>query len=82
MAPHKIVGMDSERGEVTVEVICRGGCGRTYRLILPDAGYGGWISGSVNIQRAMPHVPKEERELLISGTCGECWDEMFPPEER
>jgi hypothetical protein len=39
-----------------------------------------WKAGEL-IQRAMPNVPKDEREILISGTCGPCFDRMFPPEE-
>lgn len=82
MVPHKVVAQDEEKGEVTVEVVCRGRCDGVFRLVLPDAGYHGWMSGSVNIQRAMPRVPAAERELLISGTCGSCFDEMFPPGEE
>jgi hypothetical protein len=25
-----------------------------------------------------PHLTPAEREFLISGICGECWDAMFP----
>ncbi len=30
------------------------------------------------IQNAMPNVPSDERELLISGMCGKCFDNLFP----
>ena len=30
------------------------------------------------IQDAMPYLTADEREVLISGTCGECFDNMFP----
>ena len=30
-----------------------------------------------HIQDIMPNVPPAERELLISGTCGKCWEEIF-----
>ena len=29
------------------------------------------------IQRAIPHVPPELREMLISGTCPDCFKAMF-----
>lgn len=29
------------------------------------------------IQNASPYLTPNERELLISGTCGKCFDEMF-----
>lgn len=38
-----------------------------------------WKAGAL-IQKVMPQVPPDERELLISGTCGECFDRMFPQE--
>ncbi len=37
-------------------------------------------NGGMLIQRAMPNVPADERELLISSTCGECFDKLFPLE--
>jgi hypothetical protein len=33
------------------------------------------------IQRAMPDVSEDERELLISGVCGQCFDELFKEAE-
>ena len=30
-----------------------------------------------HIQDILYNIPKEERELFISGVCGECWGEMF-----
>jgi len=35
-----------------------------------------WKSG-VLIQHAMPHLSKEEREFIISGTTPEEWEEYF-----
>ena len=33
-----------------------------------------------HVQNAFPYLSPANRELLISGTCGKCFDEMFPPE--
>jgi hypothetical protein len=33
------------------------------------------------IQRAMPEVSEGDRELLISGICGKCFDFLFSDEE-
>ena len=35
-----------------------------------------WENGEL-IQDALPYLSADERELLISGTCGECFDQMF-----
>lgn len=34
-------------------------------------------SGSEPIQSVIPNVSPAERELFISGICGECFDDMF-----
>jgi hypothetical protein len=39
-----------------------------------------WRNGML-IQDAMPHLSPGDRELLISGICGSCFDELFPKEE-
>jgi hypothetical protein len=38
-----------------------------------------WKSEKKYIQDAMPYLSAGEREILISKTCGECFDKMFPP---
>ena len=39
-----------------------------------------WTGGKY-IQDAMPYLSADERELLISGTCGTCFDNMFGGDE-
>jgi hypothetical protein len=34
------------------------------------------------VQNAFPYLNADERELLISQTCGACWKEMFGDEEE
>lgn len=36
-----------------------------------------WQAGEL-IQNALPELSDDQRELMISGTCGKCWDKMFP----
>lgn len=42
-----------------------------------DEQYQNWQDGML-IQQAMPDVPAEERDLLMSGICSECFDRIFP----
>lgn len=35
-----------------------------------------WQKGKT-IQQAIPYVSADKRELLISGVCGKCFNEMF-----
>jgi hypothetical protein len=34
------------------------------------------------VQSIFKDLGADERELLISGTCGECWDKLFPKEDE
>lgn len=35
-----------------------------------------WQQGEL-IQVAMPHLTADQREILISGICGPCYDDIF-----
>jgi len=63
-----------------VAVSCRS-CGDIHTIELSFDGESRWKSGEL-IQNALPELSLDDRELLISGTCGKCWDAMFPPEEE
>ena len=56
-------------------------CGEDYVVSCTDAQYLDWKGNHRLIQHAMPDVSPDERELLISGTCGACFAELLPPEE-
>jgi hypothetical protein len=52
-------------------------CGEAWILEgIPFEGYERWLSGEL-IQRALPDLTINERELLISGLCSKCWDQLF-----
>ena len=56
-------------------------CGKTTPVqIRRVADYYAWQNGE-HAQDAFPYLSASERELLISGICPSCWDNMFPPEE-
>ena len=42
--------------------------------------YTSWENGAL-IQTAMPYLSADEREVLISGMCGPCFDNLFGGEE-
>ena len=37
-----------------------------------------WSSGSGPIEKILYYLSDGERELLLSNTCGECFDKLFP----
>lgn len=59
---------------LTIETTCRTCHGKTV-LTIPKAHWDKWQDGTV-IQTAMPTIPKENRELLISGNCADCWNKI------
>lgn len=55
-------------------------CGKSYIVIVPHEGFIKWRSGS-RIQDCLPNLSSEDREALMSGICGECWDKIYGGEE-
>ena len=56
-------------------------CTRTETVLVKKTDLIAWKQGEY-IQNAMPYLTVDERELLISGICGECFDNMFPDEDE
>lgn len=66
-----------KRGEepmLEMHIKCRF-CGREYTLLMPAKAYTDWKHGAA-IQDALPMLSPGERELLISGICGDCFDAL------
>jgi hypothetical protein len=51
-------------------------CHKRYPVSAPAEQFAAWEAG-VLAQRAFPGMSEDDRELLISQTCGPCFDEMF-----
>lgn len=54
-------------------------CHNEYEIECNKEDYDKWKSGKGYIQDILNYLPADQRELLISGTCGKCFDELFPP---
>ena len=52
-------------------------CRKEHHILVPKAGYTMWAKGLKHIQDAMPSLTDDERELLVSGICGHCFDKLF-----
>ena len=55
--------------------VCRH-CQKDHKLMVNMEDVASWQAGEY-IQDAMPYLSAGERELLISGTCDDCWEKMF-----
>lgn len=56
-------------------------CNYTYQLEVQEKDLIAIHEGA-HIQDAMPYLNADERELLISGVCGQCFDNMFTEEDE
>tara|TARA_R100000008_G_scaffold46021_1_gene27091 strand:+ start:343 stop:582 length:240 start_codon:yes stop_codon:yes gene_type:complete len=66
---------------VSLTAACRL-CRCEQKITAPVSGWLAWQNGEL-IQEALPMLSPSERELLISGTCDDCWTEMFgEPEDE
>jgi len=52
-------------------------CGKNCTLLIDKQGFEDWLNGEKYIQDALPELTAGERELLISGTCDDCWKEIW-----
>lgn len=56
-------------------------CGKASTISVPPDGYVSWYHHGAFIQDAFPQLSADERELLISGTHPDCWDELTGADE-
>ena len=56
-------------------------CEDVHNLEVSQDGWEAWQSGGL-IQDALPELSADDRELLISETCGVCWDQLFGVDEE
>lgn len=55
-------------------------CSQVIELPITEEELLSW-DGRKHIQEQFPQLTPELREMLISGICPKCWNEIFPPEE-
>lgn len=51
-------------------------CGTPKSIEVDDDGFDCWRRG-MRIQDALPKLSADDREMLISGICSECFDKTF-----
>lgn len=55
-------------------------CGAEKRIVVDMADYEDWRAGGL-IQNCFPYLSADDREILISRICGECFDRTFGGDE-
>jgi ribosomal protein L40E len=51
-------------------------CSVVHTIFVEDKDFIAWKSGKL-IQDVMPYLSADEREILISGICGKCYDKLY-----
>ena len=52
-------------------------CHKKHIVNVEEHDYYDWTYKRKLMQECFPYLSSVERELLISGTCKECWNKMF-----
>ena len=56
-------------------------CHKLQTIDVDDNQYNDWLAGK-NIQRAFPDLSADQREILMSGICPECWEDIFGEDDE
>ncbi len=51
-------------------------CEKVSTVIVKEEDWRKWLDGKNFIQDAFPDLPPEQRELFLTGICGECYAKM------
>ena len=52
-------------------------CGKTHNIQVYSSDYVRFMRREGLVQDCFPYLKAEEREMLISGICPDCWTKMF-----
>lgn len=66
--------------DFTVSIECRI-CKKDFDINCEEKDYSDWKSGKGYIQDLLNYLSASDRELILSETCGNCFDQLFPSEE-
>jgi hypothetical protein len=72
-----MVAMNQDVADTVLAVRCVQ-CSANHVVFIKMHDYIEWKNRAGFIQDLMPYLSDADRELLISRTCGDCFDRMFP----
>lgn len=56
-------------------------CGKVQTIVVREEDYNKW-NGGVLIQDAFPYLSDDNREQMMTGICGPCFDLMFSDDDE
>ena len=68
--------MNTFKNPMTLEVDCRM-CGKTVNLVIEQEDFKKFKNREGAVQDIFPYLNADEREMLISGICSNCWEKLF-----
>jgi hypothetical protein len=72
-----MVAINEDMADTVMAARCKM-CAANHVIFVKMHDYIEWKNGAGFIQDLMPYLSEGDRELLISGTCSQCFDSMFP----
>lgn len=61
--------------KIKIQTVCPQ-CGYHHYVTVDKEDYKKYIEGE-HVQNAFPYLSASDRELLVTGICENCWNEMF-----
>jgi hypothetical protein len=52
-------------------------CKRLVEIAIQESDFEIFRTSSISIQKCFPYLTFNEREILLSGVCGRCYDNFF-----
>ena len=62
--------------KVVLSIVCKE-CDKEIAITVNKIDYDNYLTGTINIQKAFPYLSDDNRELILSGICGKCFDLLF-----
>jgi len=53
-------------------------CQESFDIAYDESDHAKWNSGKESARGAFPYLEAWEREMLISQTCNDCWNKLYP----
>ena len=57
-------------------------CDKTVEFDIRAEDYDHWKEGGILIEDALWYISPDNREMLLSGICGDCWNKLFSEESE
>jgi len=57
-------------------------CGNTEEIIVKEKDYEAYLRGEGHIQEIFPYLTADQREIMISGICGKCFDGILEDDDE